>query len=444
MKHILIIFLLLQSFVAKAQIDSVIVEKYYISDANDAMDSTYGKLAPGSTTYRIYIDMVAGSRLTKLYGDANHALKIKSDSVFFNNTDRGKSFGYELTRTHLRENTVALDTWLTLGQVAKTYIDKQVKKTLFGVLKRDDKDTVSIIGGINNDEGLLVHEDAAAGKSLTMADGLTTMDSIPSNWANNGIIVSGEDSTIFGSNKLSTEFISYAASLQNSGVMGATPDNKVLVAQLTTNGKISFELNVEITDSKGNTMNYVANDSILEDKESLSSYLKYPFELKCGCPDKKYVEYKKDRDCSDITLCQTAIVLGCMDPNACNYNPDANFPLRETNKLSDLCCYPGYCNDRDLSLVCPSINQPQTSALEFSIYPNPVEGQLSIEITSPEEEETTYSIHDSYGNELIKQNLGAVSNTVIKDIDVSHLPQGLYLLRVSRAGASTSKRFMKK
>src|SRR5436190_1803191 len=60
MKKILYIFILAAAFLPsclKAQIENVIIEKYYISDDNDGTDSTGGWVQPGSTSYRIYIDM---------------------------------------------------------------------------------------------------------------------------------------------------------------------------------------------------------------------------------------------------------------------------------------------------------------------------------------------------------------------------------------------------
>ena len=42
---------------AFAQLERVYIEKYYVSDANDATDTTGGILPAGSTTYRVYVDM---------------------------------------------------------------------------------------------------------------------------------------------------------------------------------------------------------------------------------------------------------------------------------------------------------------------------------------------------------------------------------------------------
>lgn len=420
-----------------AQLEKVLVETYYISDAADATDTIGGLLDSGSVTYRIYVDMKKGSKLTKIYGDANHQINISSNTPFFNNTDRGVSFAKDLQANRLSENTVALDTWLTLGQATKNG-----SLTYFGVLKSNDT-AGSIIGGSNNDGGsaaipggLLVNADAVAGIPLTIADGLDTLSNLPSNWFDVGIkdIVSGVDSTIFGSVKTGFAFISNDMSLQNSGVTGIdTIENHVLIAQLTTKGVLTFEINLSIEDSTGTTINYVANDSILASNEKISRYLKYPFQFICGCPDPNYIEYNPDRDCESLDSCKNIIVFGCMDVNACNFNPDANYAI------SFLCCYPGYCNDRDITVVCPEIS----NVFDFIIYPNPPSDHLNIEIPNGNKEHLKYVVFDAYGKQVFEKILGDQSDYFVDRIDVSSFHNGLYLLLVTKGSETKSKIFIK-
>ena len=74
-RFILICVLTCTSYLASiAQIEQLIMETYYISDANDATDTIGGQLEEGSTTYRIYVDLLPGSRLLSIYGDENHPL----------------------------------------------------------------------------------------------------------------------------------------------------------------------------------------------------------------------------------------------------------------------------------------------------------------------------------------------------------------------------------
>ena len=125
MKLFLSIFfvtLICVSLTTKAQVEKVIVETYYVSDSTDATDTTGGYLEPGSVTYRIYVDLEKGSKLKMMYGDSGHALLFSSTLPFFNNKSEGQTFGKDFSRSRLGENTVALDSWITLGQTTRTDI----------------------------------------------------------------------------------------------------------------------------------------------------------------------------------------------------------------------------------------------------------------------------------------------------------------------------------
>ena len=65
MKKIFLLAVLFSvSILSKAQgLENIIVEKFYISDANDAAANLDGGVLPvGSVTYRIYADMLPGYR----------------------------------------------------------------------------------------------------------------------------------------------------------------------------------------------------------------------------------------------------------------------------------------------------------------------------------------------------------------------------------------------
>ena len=439
MKNILL--LLFFPFFLQAQIEKVFVETYYISDANDATDTTGGTLEIGSKTYRVYIDLLPGSKLKKIYGDVNHALKFSSTNIFFNNKADGQSFAKDFSKNRYKDNTVALDTWLTIGQTTKV----SVGAANFGILKKDD-DNGSFIGGTNNDggssavaSGLLNNNDVAAGIPLTTADGMDTLQTIPSNWGDYGIkdLINGDDSTIFGSIKTDSIFVSYNAGLQNTGVSGVIADsNQVLVAQLTTRGEISFELNIELIDTTGNTIKYVANGDTILTGEIVNPNLKYP--AQCGCTDPNYLEYSSNYACSNSTSCHTLIVFGCTDPMACNYNPNANF------SLPSLCCYPGACNDLDINLVCPNLGIAEAEAENFfKIYPNPADDFITAEVSSPQLKVRKISLYDYLGRVVFEKNETQILNGNKIAVNVSALSSGLYLLRLSTESNSATEMFVK-
>lgn len=433
MKHFLIVLSVLLSGHAKAQLEKVIVEKYYISDTIDATDTTGGKLEAGSTTYRVYVDLKPGCKLSKLFGSSEHPLIFSSDSVFFNHKELGQTFAHDITKAKSSQSTNALDTWLALGQSLK----KAGTKAYFGVLKGDDTDG-SFIGGTNHPEGLLSNNDPLAGIPLTDADGHLSITATTPTYAHYGFtdISTGEDTTIFGSEK--KEFNSngadvYLAAL--SGIAGADADsNHILIAQLTTRGALKFELNIEVLDSAGNKIIYVAREGKDPKAAIFSEYLKYPVNKICSCKDPHYLEYNEKAVCEDGNKCKTLIVCGCTDTLACNYDPLANV------NIPVLCCYPGFCNGRDVSVVCPGI----LSFIEFSVYPNPAQEYLNIQITgNKDDDEVKYAIYDSYGVLKLERNNIYANGTFNEKIDVSGFSAGLYWIRMTAGGITTSKLFMK-
>jgi hypothetical protein len=164
--------------------------------------------------------MKPGYSLQSVYGNQKHELFIKTSTVFFNNQYCYAMTGFNIHPKEINENTVALDSWITMGAATRLHT---------GILRSDDKDG-SIIKRV----------------SLAKADGFT-----------NGIFPTFKsfnlDLNFFKDKKnaslFSTNNGGWAAL---GGVKGPTSDNSVLIAQLTTNGILSFELNVQIgTPTKG-------------------------------------------------------------------------------------------------------------------------------------------------------------------------------------------------
>lgn len=426
------------AFTSYAQIKSVEVETYYISDANDATDTTNGRsLDVGSKTYRVYLELDSGSKIVSIYGDINHALIIRSTEKFYNNTDRPSAyFGYLINKSWFNSNPIlALDSWLTLGSGLKT----------FGSVLKSDDNNGSFIGGSNNNGGsssipggLLVNNDPNAGIPLTTQDGVVLDTAVYGPWFDYGFKdINGDDSTAFGSLIEDSVFYSYNCKLQQSvGVDGVLPNiNKVLIGQFTTKGDIRFELNAEVILPDGSLIKYVANDSVLLSDERISPFLKYP--LACGCQDPDYLEYSPAYSCTNNDSCKTLIKFGCMDSLACNFDPEANF------SIPTLCCYPGYCNDNDISLVCPEVNNGRLGNFDFELFPNPAESFLNFKLNDSNNEFTSIAIFDSFGNKLLEEVSGVIVKEATIKKDVIELNPGLYLARVIKGSRSYSKLFMK-
>jgi hypothetical protein len=412
-----------------SQLERVFIEKYYVSDANDATDLTGGVLPVGSTTYRIYVDMEPGFTIKKIFGDQVHPFIIKSTEPFFNHFSDGQSFAKDFVKARYTEGTVSLDSWLTLGQTTKT----QGSKTYFGVPKNIDKDG-SFIGGSNNDGGsasfpggLLANSDPSCGRPVTSSDGMDTMLTVPSNWFSVGVrdFTNGADSTIFGSIVQGKEFNSRQFELRNSGTVGKNRDsNQVLIAQLTTLGELSFKLNLEIEGMVGGvlqTFRYVGTDSVLLPGETYHPFLIFP--LECGCNNPEYLEFSPKVACLEKGSCKTPLVYGCMDAMACNFDANANF------NVQGLCCYPGLCNGRDIAQVCPSL---LGESFDLEVYPNPSSGDFMLNIYSGMEDEAIiYEVYNAYGIKILRRDLPPASKIIGEKIDFSSQENGLYYLKAT-------------
>jgi hypothetical protein len=323
-------------------LEDVIVETYYISDANDATVNDGGTLPAGTTTYRIYLDLAPNTKVETIYGSPNHELRIETTTLFFNNQDRGEITGDLIGDNRLDENTVALDSWLTIGAASDAHL---------GILKTEDTDG-SIVGGENNDggsegiaEGLLANDDPEAGIPLTTADGLIEgavpgVQRIAVNASIWDVFDNVNDGPLFSTNNGAWAVL--------GGFVSPTPSNRVLIAQITTNGDLSFSLNVRVSsaDGSGDPIDYVSGEP--QGAEVFFPALNFPLVEVPGCTSPTACNFdplatsddgsclEPEEDCTecdgqDLVLidddgdgvCNAEEVLGCTDPEALNFNPNA-------------------------------------------------------------------------------------------------------------------------
>ena len=250
-KIVTIFYITLSAFFAKAQngLENIIVEKYYISDANDTIGNTIGGSLPiGSITYRIYIDMLPGYKLHTIYGNKNHKLFIKTSTKFFNNTHVGNVIGNVIPRRNLKQNTVMLDSWLSVGAAGEN---------LYGVMKQDDDSIETIL----HDTPYLQNSNPLAGIPLYKRDGLRNGINVP----RPTFFKIDSIASIFNTQTIGSSFTT------NNGAWGclggaigidSLGTNRLLIAQLTTNGILSFELNIQVGKPNHKPEKYVAKNPI--------------------------------------------------------------------------------------------------------------------------------------------------------------------------------------
>ena len=273
-KITLCLSLLFIGALAQAQngLENVIVETYYISDANDALaDPDGGVLPVGSVTYRIYADMLPGYKFQAGYGVPGHECRIETSTLFFNNEDRGNTTP-TFTKTQSGYNTVMLDSWLSVGAACAGN---------YGVLKAEDNGVANVVNSYS--PMVLQSANPLAGIPLTTQDGFINPGALPEPVTQVGISTEIE---VFNNQNDSTNGPAFITSNGSwaalNGAVG--PDsavNKVLIAQITTDGLFSFKLNIQIgTPTIGVVQNYVADSSVAN--EILTTFMSYNSAMSIG------------------------------------------------------------------------------------------------------------------------------------------------------------------
>jgi hypothetical protein len=258
-KYFILSFFLLFALLAKPQkkeaeaqkygLENVIVEKYYISGPNDTIQPRVsGYLPIGSTTYRIFLDMLPEYRFYSCYGSKQHPLKLNTTTFFFNNEDIGNTTPNVIPRRTLTRNTVMLDSWLSAGAAGEEY---------YGVLKTDDDSLETI----QHEGQFLQNNDKKAGIPLSKRDGLLSASKTPF-------------PSFLGIDSLEKILLnqslgrSFTTTTGVWGCLGGSvgPDslktNRLLIAQFTTDGEFSFELNVMIGKRGYAPEHYFAKDPL--------------------------------------------------------------------------------------------------------------------------------------------------------------------------------------
>ncbi len=235
-------------------LQGIVVEKYYQADANDVANATANSavtpLTTNSVTYRVYVDMAAGYKFNSLFGNASHNLTVNTTTGFYNDPSYGVSLNPgTISATNIRKNTAMIDSWFTTGGAAGTKA---------GVLKSQDTD-----GTVGHATGLLANNPGgcfglpimgATGQDGFLPSSGTTY--IVPNGLGLGTALDVLDQTNGGSIVLNNGSIAALG-----GVQGPTSSNMVLVAQFTTNGQLSFALNLQIQNiATGVAENYVSSN----------------------------------------------------------------------------------------------------------------------------------------------------------------------------------------
>lgn len=437
-------------------LEGIIVETYYVADANDAADQDGStELLEGATTYRVFVNMLPGHKLLTVGGFTDHPITISTSTSFFNNDDRGEAWGSDIPAIHLDKNTVGIDSWLTIGAASNTH---------WGIPKADDTDG-SIIGGANNDGGsngvaggLLVNQAPEMGAPLTTSDGLLTSSSPVS------VVAVGTPPDLFepaGSSSYSDNNFAWAVL---GGLEVPETGNKVLIGQFTTTGTLSFCLNLWIR----------IPDSLVCDDPNCHEILEFYGELlqsdtagtafntqnKFTHPTLCFNSSQAEVDCNGVpdgpalpgTPCDDGIAATTNDI----YMEDCTCAGEDCEGVIGGAALPGApCEDGDpttmddvwttdcLCVGVVSVDEIDAWSNAISLYPNPVSDQITIAIDIPATQNVSLEIKDATGRILRSSDLGTISNTWTGSFDAGSFSSGVYIVDVIIGEQHVVKRFTK-
>ncbi len=228
-------------------LEGIIVEKYYITSKEDNKNPKLsGEIEEGSTTYRIYVDLKPGYTFQMAFGAPNHELFFKSENLFYNHIEHGSNYPNRIPlRTYIK-NIARLDSWLSVGAAGENQI---------AVLKSED-DTLQVYP---TSDRYLKNDSKQIGASLLKVDGMKDqLDLTFPTFYNMDSAIVGLGSTT-NTNYISVSNGAWAA--MGKGTQGYdTLQNKVLIAQLTTKGNLTFNLNLLIGRPDGSSEKYVAEN----------------------------------------------------------------------------------------------------------------------------------------------------------------------------------------
>lgn len=257
MKKIILGLCLLFSanFIHAQGLDSVIVERFYKSNAADAAGSV-GTLPAGSWTYRIYVDLAPGFEFQAAYAAdvlptgpsvGDHDLLLQTTTSFFNNEDRGAITPNGIGQGFMDDNTVMIDSWFSVGAASSTKM---------GVLKSEDDGISNVV----NSNGILQNNDPLAGIPLTVQDGFYSGVLAPEPVTFVGITPAQQGLLDNTSQLGNTILVTDGSWASLNGSSGPLPSNRVLIAQITTDGTFTYKLNIQVGNGAV-TENWVAENA---------------------------------------------------------------------------------------------------------------------------------------------------------------------------------------
>lgn len=224
---------------ASAQgIEGVLVERYHAAPGNTADASPM-------VTYRIFLDLSPGHELVSVFGERGRNLFFRTTTRFFNDTVNGAGGGERIDPELLRSYPAAIDSWLAFGFATDRH--KAVPLPL-------DQDGSLLAPPKKRARG------AWYGPELHAADGLAPAARVPEVLL---LHITTSYLEKLSGQLIETEVGAYGV---RGTVKGATEENMVLIAQLTTDGELSYAINAAVKAPDGTITKHLAYPALASDE----------------------------------------------------------------------------------------------------------------------------------------------------------------------------------
>jgi hypothetical protein len=458
MKKTLIgIFLAVLAITGQAQgLNKIVVEKYYVSDATDLTKSG-GALPVGSVTWRIYVDMAPGYVFQQATGDKYHDLVMTTTTTFYN-SGLGDFSPNVISTANARTGTVMLYSGLSAGAESKSY---------WGVLKSQDNG----VGTLVNSDGALQNADASAGIPLTQQDGLLlggtggipavkTISTLGIPDATLGVL---GDGTANGSSFTVTDGAWYIL----GGVAGTDTTNKLLIAQITTDGTFHYELNIQLGKDLGNgqsiTEKYAAMNPQSDEMSGSQYNLSGTFGPEAGplaCNITAPTAGSNYTVGDTVSIDANATCTGCsivkvdflVDNESIGVDSTAPYTFDYIGTLGSHSLTVRATNNQEeqvtssavvINLIATGIKN-MADGLTYLVYPNPASDRVSLDITSSKQiNKFSYKVINMEGKVIIQKVVGAVGDRYVETIDSASLAKGLYTLQISADDQNVTRQILK-
>ncbi len=476
-KITLSIGLALLAFFSKAQVvnglDSIIVEKYYISNAADATtNKTEGVLPAGFVTYRVFASLHPGYSLQALFGNSAsggvHTVLISTTTTFFNNIDRGDYDVGKISSTYLNQKSLALDSWLSVGGSAQGQ---------FGVLKSKDNGAANLIFP-HSPSNMLANKDTLIGIPLSVQDGMVAGSPATITFVGDA---ETNATTVFGPSAQGTKTFSItngfvSANVSHGTLVGATgpsiDSTRVLIGQFTTNGSFHFELHLQIGTPGAGVQRFVANNpqpaktgignTSVPAEISLPSLTYTSLATNLGNPPTVSITAPTNAATYSVssggTLAITANAasassiidsvtffvdgarVGVSTASPYTYNWVSTSGTHTLTAVATDDNGQQSTSSAIVTSVITGISETTTEST-LSIYPNPANDVINFEINTTQQiGNVTYAIYDVIGNVLLTKSIGSISGVYKEAINVSSFSKGIYIVKITSDSLTSTKK----